>query len=114
MPGVTSREEVYRVLGSPSTLAPFDSLHWYYVSQRTEQMSFYQSEITNQDVVTVVFDQAGIVDEIQRLDLSKANNIDPDEEKTRTLGNELSVFEQFIGNIGRFSAPIDGPDRAGQ
>lgn len=109
VPGVTSQEEVLRTLGSPSSIATFDPTNWYYVSQRTERMSFYQSWITNQDVVTLVFNQDGIVDGIETLDMSRANNIDPDPDTTRTLGNELSIVEQFVGNIGRFSTQEGGP-----
>src|SRR3712207_9437882 len=52
-PGVTSREEVERLLGSPSTIGTFDQERWFYVSQRSEVMSFYQADIT-QDRKSVV------------------------------------------------------------
>src|SRR5688500_3853850 len=44
-PGVSSREEVARLLGSPSTVGTFDQESWFYVSQRSEVVSFYQADI---------------------------------------------------------------------
>jgi outer membrane protein assembly factor BamE (lipoprotein component of BamABCDE complex) len=104
-PGVTSREEVARLLGSPSTLATFEDGRWYYVTQRRESRSFFQSRITEQDVVTVSFDERGIVQAVDRYDMDQAMAIEPSPDSTRTLGNELTVVEQLIGNIGRFGDP---------
>jgi outer membrane protein assembly factor BamE (lipoprotein component of BamABCDE complex) len=109
VPGVTSREEVYRLLGSPSTVATFDNSRWYYVSQTTEQKTWYQRRITAQDVVAIDFDDQGIVREIGVADLTMAQAVQPDPETTRTLGNELTVFQQVIGNIGRFNPGQNPP-----
>jgi len=103
-PGQTSREDVARLLGSPSTLATFDG-DWYYVSQRREVRSFFQSKITNQDVVTIKFDDLGIVTEVAQLDLEQSVDVKPESDQTRTLGTEISVVEQLLGNIGRFGDP---------
>ena len=102
-PGVTSREQVYRQLGSPSSIGTFDRERWYYISQRIEQMSFYQREVTNQDVVTIEFDDSGIVSDVQSRDLSAALAVEPSPDSTLTLGNELTLIQQLLGNIGRFN-----------
>lgn len=104
-PGVTSREEVARLLGSPSALATFEDGRWYYVTQRRESRSFFQSRITEQDVVTVSFDDRGIVRDVERHGMDQAMAVDPERDVTRTLGNELTIVEQLIGNIGRFGDP---------
>lgn len=110
-PGVTSREQVARTLGSPSSMATFNDRSWYYVSQRSERLSFYQSDVTEQDVVRIDFDANGIVTHVQRHGLEQAQAITPDPNKTRTLGNELTVVQQFIGNVGRFNS---NPEAASQ
>ncbi len=102
-PGVTSREEVYRLLGSPSSVGTFDTERWYYISQRTEQMSFYQTEITAQDVVYVDFDRNGLVHEVTKQDMSMAMAVEPSTDKTKTMGNEFSLVQQLLGNVGRFN-----------
>jgi outer membrane protein assembly factor BamE (lipoprotein component of BamABCDE complex) len=107
--GGTSREEVQRLLGSPSSVGTFDGDSWFYVSQRQETRSFYQSQLVQQDVVRIDFDANGIVSNITRRDLAEAQNIEPDPNRTRTMGNELTVLQQFVGNIGRFNPSQDGP-----
>ena len=104
-PGVTSREEVARLMGTPSALATFEDGRWYYVTQRRENRSFFQSSITEQEVVTVSFDDRGIVSNLERHGMDQAMAIQPDPDSTRTLGNELTIMEQLVGNIGRFGDP---------
>ena len=104
-PGVTSREEVARLMGSPSALATFEDGRWYYVTQRRESHSFFQSTITEQEVVTITFDDRGIVQSVDQHGMDQAMAIQPEADSTRTLGNELTVMEQLVGNIGRFGDP---------
>jgi outer membrane protein assembly factor BamE (lipoprotein component of BamABCDE complex) len=106
-PGLTSREEVARLLGSPSSLSTFDDSAWYYVSQRTERRSFYQEKVVEQQVVTISFDQQGTVAGVSWDDLTDAREIEVVERETPTAGNELSILEQFVGNVGRFNVPAD-------
>lgn len=102
-PGRTSRDEVLALLGSPSSRTTFGDSIWYYVSQRTERMSFYQEEVVDQEVIAITFDDRDLVRSIDRRGLADARQIELVERETPTSGNELSVFEQFIGNIGRFN-----------
>lgn len=105
-PGVTTRDEVERLLGSPSSVGTFDGQSWYYVTQRTERRSFYQANVAAQDVVRVDFDGSGLVSAVDRRGLEAARAVDPADDKTRTLGNELTVVQQFLGNIGRFNSAV--------
>jgi outer membrane protein assembly factor BamE (lipoprotein component of BamABCDE complex) len=105
-PGQSSQGDVVQLLGSPSSLATFDDRTWYYVSQRTERHSFYHSTVVAQDVVAIMFDGQGTVSRIDRHDLNGARDVDLVDRETPTAGNEMSVLEQFLGNIGRFN-PID-------
>lgn len=106
-PGQSSQQDVIQLLGSPSSLATFDDHTWYYVSQRTESHTFYYRTVVAQDVVAIVFDDQGMVNRIDRHDLNGAQEIDLVSRETPTAGNELSVLEQLLGNIGRFNPPAD-------
>lgn len=109
-PGQSSRQDVAQLLGSPSARATFGDSPWYYVSQRTEQLSFYQADVTDQDVVVISFDEQGVVSSIERHGLDEAREIELVGRETPTTGNELNVLEQFVGNIGRFNAPPEDAD----
>lgn len=103
-PGVTSREEVARLLGSPSTRATLDDRIWYYVTQRTERASFYNEALVGQEVVAIRFDAAGLVEKIDRAGLESAQAVVPVAETTPTRGSELTLLEQMVSNIGRFNS----------
>ena len=105
-PGQSAEGDVVQLLGSPSSLATFDDRTWYYVSQRTERHSFYHTTVVAQDVVAIEFDEQGTVSRIDRHDLNGARDVDLVDRETPTSGNEMSVLEQFLGNIGRFN-PVD-------
>jgi len=106
-PGVTTREEVRRLLGSPSTVATLDDRTWYYVAQRIERANFYNERLVEQEVVAIRFDPRGIVEAIDRNGLETAQAVVPAAEKTPTRGNELTIFEQIVSNIGRFNTAND-------
>lgn len=105
-PGQSSQGDVIQLLGSPSSLATFDDRTWYYVSQRTERHSFYNTTVVSQDVVAIMFDDQGMVRRVNRHDLNGATEIALVDRETPTSGNEMSMLEQFLGNIGRFN-PTD-------
>jgi outer membrane protein assembly factor BamE (lipoprotein component of BamABCDE complex) len=109
-PGRTSRDEALQLLGSPSALTTFDGSVWYYVSQRTERLSFYQEDVVNQEVVSITFDDLGTVASVERHGLERAQEVSFVDRETPTSGSELSAFEQFIGNIGRFNPPADADE----
>jgi len=102
-PGAIGRDEVSARLGTPSTVATFDTETWYYVSQKTETFAFFEPEIIDQQVIAIRFDSNGLVESVDRYQLSDGRPIDPVDRKTPTAGKELGLFEQLIGNIGRFT-----------
>jgi outer membrane protein assembly factor BamE (lipoprotein component of BamABCDE complex) len=102
-PGVTTKETVSKLLGTPSSVSTFNDKTWYYISRRTETTAFFAPEVTDQLVVTVAFDDTGIVRRVERHGLEDGRPIDPNERVTPSAGRELGFFEQLIGNLGRFN-----------
>ena len=43
-PGVQSKEDVMRMLGSPSSQAMFEEETWFYISGKQEQVAFFAPE----------------------------------------------------------------------
>lgn len=102
-PGEISREEVMEILGSPSTVTPFNSDTWYYIAQRTETFSFFEPKLIKRQVFVVSFDKEGKVATVDTLGLEQGQKIVPVARKTLTHGNKLTFFEQMIGNLNRFN-----------
>jgi outer membrane protein assembly factor BamE (lipoprotein component of BamABCDE complex) len=103
--GESSREDVAKVLGTPTQMATFDDKTWYYIGQRTEQEAFYDPELKEQKIVTVEFTPEGKVASVNQTGSELAKNIDPSSDKTPTYGKELSIVQQLLGNLGRPTVP---------
>jgi len=103
-PGVSSRTNVLKSLGSPTTKAPFDDNVWYYIGQKTEQKGIFDPKVVEEKIVVVSFDEAGIVQVMEEVDAERLD-IPRVRRKTETGGNEVTVLEQLLGNVGKFNAP---------
>lgn len=100
-PGVQTREDVARLLGTPSAVGTFDEKRWYYMSRRTETTAFYAPELVDQSVTVIAFNEGGVVAEVATLSIADALAIEPVAEESPTRGREPGLLEQLLGNIGR-------------
>jgi outer membrane protein assembly factor BamE (lipoprotein component of BamABCDE complex) len=101
-PGSTTRAQVQKLLGTPSSTGVFDGNSWYYISRRTKQVAFLDPDTLDQRVYVINFDGNGVVRSIDRKGLKDARNITPAPGATPAPGRELTFLEQILGNIGRF------------
>jgi outer membrane protein assembly factor BamE (lipoprotein component of BamABCDE complex) len=106
-PGRTTQDGITQLLGSPSAVSTFNDRVWYYINQRTEHKSFYQDQVVEQKVITVTFDDRGVVHSIDHHGLGDARQVAFVDRETPTSGQELSMLQQFLGNIGRFNPQGD-------
>jgi outer membrane protein assembly factor BamE (lipoprotein component of BamABCDE complex) len=102
-PGTTTREQVVKILGTPSSTGVFDDKNWYYISRRIKQVSFFDPDVLDQQVYIVNFDAAGVVRGVDHKDLKDGQDIEPAPGATPAPGRELTFLEQVLGNIGRFN-----------
>lgn len=102
IPGVSTRTTVLQSMGSPTTQAPFDENVWYYIGQKTEKRGIFDPKVVDKKVVVVAFTPEGIVETIDTVD---ADQIDVAvvRRKTPTSGNDITVMQQLLGNVGRFN-----------
>ena len=107
-PGSSTREQVAQILGTPSSTAVFDDKNWYYISRRTKQVAFFDPAVLDQQVYIVNFDDKGVVRGVDHKDLKDGREIEPAPGATPAPGRELTLVEQVLGNIGRFSGGSTG------
>jgi len=100
-----SREDVIRLIGSPSAVATFNPNTWYYISQKQEYYAFFKPAMLEQSVIQLSFNDSGRLTTIKRYDLADARDIDMVSRITPTAGKEITILEQILGNVGRFSGP---------
>jgi outer membrane protein assembly factor BamE (lipoprotein component of BamABCDE complex) len=103
--GTQSREDVQRLIGSPSAVATFNPNVWYYISEKQEQWGPSKPWVADQNVIQVTFNESGRVEKIRYYDMNDAKNITMVARTTPTSGKELTILEQILGNVGRFSGP---------
>jgi outer membrane protein assembly factor BamE (lipoprotein component of BamABCDE complex) len=102
-PGVTNKDEVIKILGSPSSVSVFNDKSWYYISRRTGQTAFFEPDVLDQQVFIVSFDDQGVVKTLDHKGVQDAKAIDPVPRATPAPGRELTFLEQLIGNVGKFN-----------
>jgi outer membrane protein assembly factor BamE (lipoprotein component of BamABCDE complex) len=111
--GTQSREDVVRLIGSPSAVGTFNPNVWYYISERQEAYAFLKPKITEQNVMQLAFTEAGRLQTIKKYDQKDAESITMVSRITPTAGKQLTVLEQILGNIGRFAVPKSGGGNPG-
>jgi outer membrane protein assembly factor BamE (lipoprotein component of BamABCDE complex) len=106
--GVTTEDQVQSLLGTPSTTMTYGEDVWHYISGHERTVSFFTPVETDRTVISISFDKNGVVRDISRLGLKDGKTVDLVTRETPTAGKELSVLEQLVGNVGRFTKPEQG------
>ncbi len=101
-PGVHTKSDVLKLLGSPSSIAAFDNNTWFYIGQETEKKGILDKRITKERIVVIKFDDEGTLLSAADVDSDKVN-VPISGDQTITHGNDLTVLQQILGNVGRFN-----------
>lgn len=111
-PLVDTKTDVAQKLGSPTTIAPFDENTWYYLGQRTEKRAVLDPKVTKEKIIRVTFTPDGVVQEIGPV-ANTREEIEIVDRKTQTGGNEVTVIQQLLGNLGKFNKGAGGSGAPG-
>ncbi len=102
-PGVQKKDDVAQILGSPSSTAVFDDEIWYYISDVVERYSVFDTVIKQRQVLTLHFDNDGVLTSLEEHGLDRGREIDLVERETPSFGESPNFVQQVIGNLGRFN-----------
>jgi outer membrane protein assembly factor BamE (lipoprotein component of BamABCDE complex) len=100
-PGIDNQRSVEGTLGRPTFESEYGEPTWYYVSSVTGRKPFVRPRIRNHGVLAVTFDEAGNVASVERSGIEKVVYLQPEGDKTPTLGRERGFLEDLFGNIGQ-------------
>lgn len=106
-PGISTKTNVLKSLGSPTTMSPFDDNVWYYIGQKMEKKGIFDPKVVDEQVIVVAFDADGIVDTMEEINAERID-VPKVRDKTKTGGNDITILEQLLGNVGRFNKPAEG------
>lgn len=107
-PGVDNRESVARTLGRPTFAGQFDANDWYYIDRETKQLAFALPRATKQTLLRVTFDSAGNVAAVSKTGIETIAAVRLMGDKTPTMGNNRSFFQEIFGNIGQVGSVGQG------
>jgi len=107
--GVTGEIPVLQLLGSPTFVSNFGPSTFFYVSNQFEHRSFLEPRLVKQRILEITFDDRHIVRSIKEYDLGHGKEVIYVKDFVHLQGNEMSVFEQFGRNFGRFNTTGQGP-----
>lgn len=113
LPGVDNRTSVEQTLGRPTFVSQFGSKDWFYVSQNTKTPAFRRPRTEDQTVLRVRFDAKGNVVGVDQRGMERVARIDPESDRTRTLGRDRSFLEDLFGNVGSVGLPGGGTGGGG-
>ena len=96
-----SQEQVLIVLGTPSTVATISGEVFYYISQRSQQISFLPQKEVDRRVVAVYFDKSRRVQRLADYGLKDGRIIDSISRTTPSGGVEQNYLA-FVFKITKF------------
>ena len=100
--GEDTKSTVLTKLGSPSATSTFDPNLWYYITQVTERIAFYNPRVASREVVAMNFDKDNErVLAVNSYTLKDGKVISFNGRETPTRGRELTILEQLLGNVSR-------------
>lgn len=103
-PGIDNRVSVEKTLGRPTFVSQFGQKDYYYVSQLVKTPAFQRPRTSEETVLRVRFDAAGNVVGVDKRGMEQVARIDPEGDKTPTLGRHRSLLQDLFGNIGAVGA----------
>ena len=100
--GTSTKSDVLRAMGSPTTQDPFDENTWCYIGQVKEKTGILDPKVTDERIVMIQFSSAGVMNTLKDVG-GDGEDIPYERRKTATSGNEVTVLQQFFGNLGKFN-----------
>ena len=102
-PGEVNKDDVLDALGSPSSINIFGKETWYYISEKTETLAFFKPEVLERKVMIVEFNKKAKLAQIVSVGLDAGREVTLVKRITPTFGEKLTVLDQLLGNLRRFS-----------
>ena len=103
-PNKHSKADVLRLSGSPAHTTLFEEESWVWVETKEQMRAFLPPKEFERQVLVISFKPDETVKRVMHLSLSDALEVTYDTEETPSYGKDLNVFQEMLGNFGRFAA----------
>lgn len=102
--GVTSKERVLRVMGSPTVVSDLDSDEtWIYYSENVDNFLFFKPDVVERNVIVLSFNDSGTVKEIKKINLEQEDkNLNFVSNYTQVQSHQdAGFFKSILSNVGQ-------------
>ena len=106
-PGKTTEQQVLEQLGKPVITQGYGPKSWIYVESKSQDTVLSGKKFLNRTIVRISFSKKGIATSVDVIPYDKEYNPKIATRKTPTAGQGITVFQQLIGNFGRFENKND-------
>ena len=111
----SNKNDVIKVLGEPSTKSNFDNNVWFYIEQKKQNKSIVKlgkQYIEENNVLTIYFDNKGIVLKKKFLDKNDLKQIEFAKKETKPIYNNNSFMYEFLTSFrDKINAPFKKKDK---
>ncbi len=102
--GISSKKEVYYIMGSPSIDNHKLSNSWVYLAQDIKKVAFLKPKIVNRKILIINFSDDDIIKQTNILTLNDSQKINPYPKYTKVEGHkEPGFIKAIFSNIGQVS-----------
>ena len=101
--GVTTKEQVNKLLGTPSSVSTFGNSTWFYMFEETARRAFLTPSVLKRNITRIEFNaenRVKFLDSLTEKDMQVVSHVTRQEP---TAGHSFGVLEQIFGNVGRFN-----------
>ena len=102
--GESTQEAVAQVIGRPSSSGILTGSGWYYVGSKFEHRGGRAPREIERQVVAVSFDEAGVVENVERFGLEKGQTVVPSRRVTDSNIKGIGFLRQLLGSVGNLNA----------
>jgi outer membrane protein assembly factor BamE (lipoprotein component of BamABCDE complex) len=102
--GTSTRDDVAKAVGRPSSTGLLTGGAWYFVGSRFRHYGPREPQEVDRQVVVISFDEGGTVANVERFGLEKGQVVVLSRRVTDSNIEGLSFLRQLLGNIGNVSA----------
>ena len=98
----TNKNDVTKVLGTPSTKSLFDDNMWIYIERKQTQSQLKnlgKMEIYKNDILVLEFDKVGILKNKKLYDINNMENIILAKDTTQTINRNKTFLYDFMSSM---------------
>lgn len=102
--GKSTQQDVASAIGRPSSTGLLKGAGWFYVGSRWKHYGARAPQEIDRQVVAVSFDEAGVVENVERFGLERGEVVVLSRRITKSNIKGIGLIRELLGSIGRVSA----------